>query len=71
MSYDSATDPDTDRAQQPTLRIGVEVIRYGARGPVYRVTYAGKVLLEGCRCPARRQPNCGLEILSSEIQGEP
>jgi hypothetical protein len=27
-------------------RIDVEVIRYGVRGPVYRVMYAGEVLLE-------------------------
>jgi hypothetical protein len=51
MSYDSGVDVKADRAQQPTLRIEVEVIRYGARGPIFRVTHAGKVLLARSHCP--------------------
>jgi hypothetical protein len=39
------------QTQQPTLRIEAEVIRYGVRGPLYRVTYASEVLIKACRCP--------------------
>jgi hypothetical protein len=39
-----------DRAKR-THRVDVQAVRYGARGPVYRILHAGEVLLEGCRCP--------------------
>src|SRR5262249_61652625 len=40
-----------DRVQQHTHRIEVQVVRYGVRGPVYRVRYAHEVLISACRCP--------------------
>jgi hypothetical protein len=40
-----------DRTQEPAHRIEAQVICYGGRGPVYRVTYAGEVLIKACRCP--------------------
>jgi hypothetical protein len=51
MAHDTVTETAGRGAQQPTLRIEVQIVRYGARGPVYRVTYAGKVLIKACRCP--------------------
>jgi hypothetical protein len=61
-TYDSAVAVDADRAHQtaqivpdrtqlPTHRIEARVIRYGNRGPVYRVMHAGQVLLARSRCP--------------------
>jgi hypothetical protein len=32
-------------------RIEIDEIAYGSRGPVYRVLYAGEVLLDGVRVP--------------------
>jgi hypothetical protein len=31
--------------------IEIACVGYGARGPIYRVTHAGQVLLEASRCP--------------------
>jgi hypothetical protein len=46
-TYDT-TDANADR----THRIDVQVIRYGVRGPLYRVVHAdGEALIESCRCP--------------------
>jgi hypothetical protein len=39
------------RPQQRTHRIDVTVVKYGERGPVYRVMYAGEVLRARARCP--------------------
>jgi hypothetical protein len=50
-AYDTSAETAAHRTQQPTHRIEVQVVRYGTRGPVYRVTYAGDVLIKGCRCP--------------------
>jgi hypothetical protein len=54
-TYDSAAEAGADqrpvRCQQSTHRITVEVIGHRSRGPIYCVTYAGQVLLAGCRCP--------------------
>jgi hypothetical protein len=50
-TYDTATAAAAYRTQRPTFRVAAEAIGYGARGPVYRVTYAGEVLIEACRCP--------------------
>src|SRR5262249_29506705 len=49
--HEGAADANPGRTQQHTHRIDVQIIRYGVRGPVYRVLHAGEVLLEGCRCP--------------------
>jgi hypothetical protein len=46
-TYDTADEAAAHR----TLRIEVQVIRYGARGPIYRVMCAGEVLIEACKCP--------------------
>jgi hypothetical protein len=43
---EGAADANPDRTQQHTHRIDVQIIRYGVRGPVYRVIYADEVLLE-------------------------
>jgi hypothetical protein len=51
MTHDSAAEVDADQSQRRTHRIAVEVTGYGGRGPIYRVTHPGEVLLEGCRCP--------------------
>jgi hypothetical protein len=48
-TYDTG-EAAADRIQQPTLRIEVQVVRYGGRGPVYRVLQAGQVLLAHSRC---------------------
>jgi hypothetical protein len=45
------TDAKKDRTQQHTHRVDVQVVRYGARGPIYRVRYADDVLISACRCP--------------------
>jgi hypothetical protein len=45
-TYEIAANANADRTQQLAHRIEVQIIRYGVRGPVYRVMYAGEVLLE-------------------------
>jgi hypothetical protein len=50
-THESAADANPERTQKLTHRIEVHVIHYGGRGPVYRVMYAGEVLIEACRCP--------------------
>jgi hypothetical protein len=53
QTYD-AGEAEADRSdwpEQPTHRIDVTAIRYGERGPVYRVMYAREVLIAKCRCP--------------------
>jgi hypothetical protein len=50
-TYDDVANVNADRAQQLTLRIEVQVIRFAVRGPVYRVMYADEVLIGACRCP--------------------
>jgi hypothetical protein len=44
--HEGAADANPDRTQQHTHRIDVRIMRYGVRGPVYRVLYADEVLLE-------------------------
>jgi hypothetical protein len=44
--HEGAADANLGRTQQHTHRIDVQIIRYGVRGPVYRVMYADEVLLE-------------------------
>jgi len=44
-------DAKEDQTERLTHRVDARVIRYGLRGPVYRILHAGEVLLEGCRCP--------------------
>jgi hypothetical protein len=39
-----------DRTKR-THRIDAQVVRYGARGAVYRVRYVDEVLIGACRCP--------------------
>jgi hypothetical protein len=51
MIVGDVDDAKEDRTQQRTYRVDVQVVRYGARGPVYRVRYADEVLIDGCRCP--------------------
>jgi hypothetical protein len=65
-NHKSDADANADWAQQLTHRIEVQVIRYGARGPVYRVMYAGEVLIEACRCPLL--DSCR-ELLTRNITG--
>jgi hypothetical protein len=48
MTYDSAAKA---RNRQLTHRIELHVVRYGGRGPVYRVSYDGQTLLASSRCP--------------------
>jgi hypothetical protein len=49
--YDTVAEAPADLTRQPTPRIDVQIIRYGARRPVYRITYAGEVLINASRCP--------------------
>ena len=49
--HEGAADANPDRTQQHRHRIDVQVVRYGVRGPVYRVKYADEVLISACRCP--------------------
>jgi hypothetical protein len=45
-TYKGIADANAEPIQQQAHRIEVQIIRYGARGPVYRVMYAAEVLLE-------------------------
>jgi zinc-finger of acetyl-transferase ESCO len=50
--YNAGAEADrTDWPRQPTHRVDVTVIKYGGRGPVYRVMHAGEVLIAKCHCP--------------------
>jgi hypothetical protein len=48
---DDIDDEKEDLTQRRTHRVGAQVVRYGARGPVYCVRYADEILIGTCRCP--------------------
>jgi hypothetical protein len=50
-TYEIAANASADRTQQLAHRVDVQIVRYGVRGPVYRVRYADEVLISACRCP--------------------
>ena len=50
-TYESIPNANAEPIQQQAHRIEAQVIRYGARGPVYRVRCADEVLISACRSP--------------------
>jgi hypothetical protein len=53
-NYEAGDEPEahkSDWSLRPVHRIDVTVVKYGERGPVYRVMYAGEVLRARARCP--------------------
>ena len=40
------------RHRSPMARIDIDLLRYGSRGAVYRVTYDGRMLIAESRVPA-------------------
>jgi hypothetical protein len=50
-THESIADANAESIQRQGHRIEAQVMRYGVRGAIYRVMYAGEVLISACRCP--------------------